>query len=336
MKINRLEITLPGAVAPRLSSKLESIAHNLARSATEFGITVNEHYPARLATIAFTNGILLGLNNAEAAGKLEEFLTAEAIPSDSEFNGLATSYGELALTEGDWSDKTNRFLRERWGASSDNLLNLEPRLEVLRRALHGVRAGLVVARETPVIAQKVADLSSALWVENRFLSSCLWRWSKNDWEPYWAPYVEFTAIYYRSETVERRVLSQAAAEVYPIAKALNDPWDLEFWAETGWSGGRNLVRNRKADCEALLKESSPENLQTCHELYQRFVLGMARTDGEVQIGKAALQFIGELTDHDLARSYCTGREPRRLVRFVYDFAFWMGVFSSYPLPTSAN
>ena len=44
------------------------------------------------------------------------------------------------------------------------------------------------------------------------------------------------------------------------------------------------------------------------------------------------KYFGEHPDADLARCYCTGGEPRRLARLGFDFAFWMGIFASHPVP----
>ena len=336
MKINRFEITLPADTQPRLSSKLDNIAGNLARFAAEFGITVNDRFSARLAAIGFGNGVQLGLHEPAEAAKFEELLAADLVPLEDELPGLAEVYGEFALTEADWTSVTCRFLEARWILSADNVPNLEPRLEARLRVLHGVRAGLVVARENTDRARQVSELIKTLWAENRYLAGCLWRWSGNDWEPLATPFVEFMSCYYPSGTVECRVLCQSAAEVYPIAKALTHPWQLGFWAETGWTGGRNLARDRRADAEAMLKEAKPETLKLCHRLYERFVLNTLSPDGTVQILSATLAYFGECQDQTLARGYCAGHEPRRLARIAYDFGFWMGVLSSYPVPSTSN
>jgi len=175
-----------------------------------------------------------------------------------------------------------------------------------------------------------------LLVENLFLSALLYFWSDHGFEPYAPPFVEFAATCYNPGTVERQVMRKAVAEIYPIAKALNNPWSVPFWVETGWNGGRNLAKNHPGDCRALLQEAGPDGLKGCQWLYQTYVLGTARSDAEVQIERATLRFIGERKDPDLARCYCTGREPRRLARVVYDFAFWMGIFASQPVPLIEN
>ena len=58
--ITNLEITtLPALTLPRLSSKLETVADNLARFALEFGVTNNGYFAGRLGTIAFANAVVL-------------------------------------------------------------------------------------------------------------------------------------------------------------------------------------------------------------------------------------------------------------------------------------
>jgi hypothetical protein len=198
--------------------------------------------------------------------------------------------------------------------------------------LHGVRAGLVVAREAAEAAEKVEEYTKTLWVENRFLSGRLVAWSTNDWNPHAKPFVEFVAGWYRHGTVEQAVVAKAVGELYLVAKALENPWSLSFWVETGWNGGRNFGRTHPQDCNRLLDEAGSELLRGYLRLYKHTVIDTARPDGEVQVLAAALRYIGEHNDPILARIHCTGREPRLLALNAFDFAFWMGIFSAHPLP----
>jgi hypothetical protein len=122
------------------------------------------------------------------------------------------------------------------------------------------------------------------------------------------------------------------AEVYPIAKALGNPWSLPFWAETGWNGGRLFARNRPGHCKRLLEDAGEGYLEGCRKLYQRYIVGTTRADGAIQVERATLFYLGEHRDGDVARWVCTGREPRHIARTAYDFTYWMGIFSAHPLP----
>ena len=178
--------------------------------------------------------------------------------------------------------------------------------------------------------------TKTLWVENRFLSGRLVAWSTIDWNPDAKPFVEFVAGWYRHGTVEQAVVTKAVGELYLVAKALENPWSLSFWVETGWNGGRNFVRTHPQDCKRLLDEAGSELLRGYLRLYKHTVIDTARPDGEVQVLSAALKYIGEHNDPILARIHCTGREPRLLALNAFDFAFWMGIFSAHPLPTAAG
>ena len=106
--------------------------------------------------------------------------------------------------------------------------------------------------------------------------------------------------------------------------------------EAGWDGGRNFAGKQPEDCRKLLEEAGPEGLKTLHALYQRCLLGTARSDGKIQLERATLRYFGEHAYADLARCYCTAREPRRLARVVFEFGFWMGIFASAPVPNFKN
>ena len=82
--------TEPALTLPRLSIKLDKIAGDLARSALEFGVVLNDSFPQRLATIGFANGVLLALHDAKGATALEELLVGESIPLPEELQGLTS------------------------------------------------------------------------------------------------------------------------------------------------------------------------------------------------------------------------------------------------------
>jgi hypothetical protein len=332
MKLNQEANTLPALSLPRLSSKLENIADNLARFALEFGVADDQNFVPRLATIGFTNGVRLGLHDPKGAARFEELLAAESVPLPEELVGLTPALIAAFPGKADWTFEINCFLRQQWRRSADDVPGIAFGLETQLRILHGIRSGLVVTRESPATAQKIEEYTKTLWVENRFLSQCLYAWSYHDWEPFGPPFVEYTASCYDFGSVAQRVIRKAVAEIYPVARALTNPWSFSFWVQMGWNGGRNFAGHQPGECKALLTEAGPKGLQSCQQLYQRCVLGTARSDGEVQVEPATLRYIGEYADTDLARCYCTGREPRRLARVAFDFAFWMGIFASHPVP----
>lgn len=323
---------LPALPLPRLSSKLEEIADHLARVSVDFGIDPDENFPARVATVGFVNGVQLGQTDAAAATRLTDLLAAEDIPSPGALEGFVPILTETLERNPNWTQALSRVLEERWRRSPSHGPDSSPRLEMLVRVLHGIAAGLFVARENPETAGKVVLLTQALRPENRFMSERLSAWRANDWQPAAAPFLEFAARFYEPGSLERELMTRAFAEVHPIAMALNNPWDLNFWAETGWNGGRRFAARRQADCRALLTEVSSETLKNFHDLFQRCVLGTARGDGEVQIGRASLYYFGIHSNPDLARYHLTGRESRHLARYAFDFAFWMGIFASFPVP----
>ena len=325
--------TLPALPLPRLSPRLEGIAVNLARFALEFGVAMNENFGPRLATIGFTNAVLLCRYNPTAAAQLEEFLSSESVPQAGQLIGLAPAFIEAFPGEKNWTDEINVFLRKQWRLSADNEPTVGPRLELHLRILHGIRYGLVVTRESPETAQKIGVLVETLWLENQFLSRCLAVWSQNDWVPFWPPFIEFTASYYCDDTVERYVFTKAIAEAYLIAQTQTNPWSISFWVEAGWDVGRNFAGKEREDCRKILEEAGPKGLKTYQAVYERCLLATAaRSDGEVQLERATLRYLGEHANVDLARCNCSGREPRRLARVVFEFGFWMGIFASSPVP----
>lgn len=317
---------------PSLSTELIQIADNLAHFAVEFGFIVNEHFSHDLATIGFANGVRLRIHAPSEAAKLEALLAAESIPAEEELVGLTAGVIAAFSADADLEVGINRFLRERWRLSADRAPTIELREELLRRILHGIRFGLFVAKESLETAQKIEEHATTLGCGNRFLSLLLYYWRDNGWEPNAVPFVEFTASCYEPGSMQQRMIRYAVSEILPFAKALKEPWRLSFWAEMGWSGGRGFVRNNPKECAALLEEVGRETLQVRHAFYQQHLLGTARSDGEIQIERATLKYFGDHPDADLARCYCTGREPRRLARLGFDFAFWMGIFSSHPVP----
>lgn len=323
--------TLP-VVLPRLSTQLENLADHLARFALEFGIDDNADFPSRIATIGFANGVALRTRDREGAARLDALLASEDILTSEEAQAALLQFTKEFPDEGDWTKKAYQFLKQQWALAPDASPDRETRLRLRLRILHGIRFGLMVEAANPAVAQRFPALVEAMWVENQFLSRCIVAWADHAWTPVAPPFVEFTASCYPGGSTEQSVITATVAAMLPSAKNLNAPWDFTFWVETGWNSGRRFADSRAEDCKTLLKEASRDNLSGCHDLYRNYILGTARADGEVQIMRAVLKWFGECKSAEFARCYCSGREPRRLARCGFDFAFWMGVFASYPVP----
>ena len=319
-------------VLPRLSTQLENLADHLAWFALEFGITDNPDFAPRLATIGFANGVALRRHDREGAARLDDLLVSDDIATSADARAALLQFTQEFSGEVSWTKEVYQFLQQQWALSPDGSPEQETRLMLRLRILHGIRFGLMVEPENPEVAKKFPGLVETMWVENQFLSRCIVAWADHAWAPVAPPFVEFTASCYIAGSKEQRVITAAIAEMLPAAKNLNTPWDFPFWVETGWNSGRRFARNRPDDCKALLKEASRDNLNGCHHLYRTYVLDTARSDGEVQIVRAILKWFGECKSPEFARCYCSGREPRRLARIGFDFALWMGVFASYPVP----
>ena len=317
---------------PRLSTPLENLADHLARFALEFGIEDNPDFPSRIATIGFANGVALRRQDRASAARLDDLLASDDILTAEAAQAALLQFTREFSGEGDWTEEVYHFLKEQWALAPEASPEREIRLRLRLRILHGIRFGLMVGAKNPAVAQKFPGLVGAMRVENRFLSQCLVAWADHAWTPVGPPFVEFTAACYAAGSTEQNVITAAVAAMLPAARNLNDPWDFAFWVETGWNNGLRLAQSRPEDSRALLQEESRDNLNRCHALYRNYVLGTARAGGEVQIVRAALKWFGEHPGAEFARAYCSGREPRRLARCGFDFAFWMGVFASYPVP----
>ncbi|MEY4940047.1 MAG: hypothetical protein RIQ93_1782 [Verrucomicrobiota bacterium] len=323
----------PALALPRLSEKLADLGADLARCALEFGIEGNRNFPARLATIAFANAILLAARNPQGAAELASLLVQDGVPGSAGAPGEPPVLAADVLDDSNWTREILLFLSRQWEASADAPTQSDSADLLTLRTLQGLHTGLVVAREQPGTAAKIEQLLGSLGQENQFLSLRVLAWSGSSWRPVLAPFLEFTRAHYPEESVELRVIGETIAPFYATARRLNDPWDFSYWAQVGWNAGLHFARMRPQDTEALLKEAGPEGLQSCLRLFTAHVLGTTK-EGVVQIDRACLRFFGEANVADLARCYCTGREARRVARTTYDFCFWMGVFAAFPLPAT--
>jgi hypothetical protein len=210
------------------------------------------------------------------------------------------------------------------------------RHELFLRILHGVRYGFQFANKFPEAAQPLAERTEGMTLEHHYLSKCLYLWRRTEWNPVGAAFLDFASAFYPWGTLYHRLMFDQFAEVLPFARVFEDRWRLGLWAEMGWSRGQAFPRNRPNYCRDVLKSIAPETLQDWHQLYEDCVIRPAGPSSEIHIEKATLHFFGTHAESDLARSYCTGHEPRRLARAAFDFAFWMGVFAKVGVPSPAE
>lgn len=309
--------------------QLLAIADNLAIFAADFGIELDDKFIIRLCPIAFTNGVGLSAKFEKEARGLENLLEAENLNSSQERDHCISAILALPFDSSRWIAEVSQILQLLWQRSSQNepVLPHANRMQILQ-CLH---LGLVLGRTNPPTAGKIVELSKTLHCESRFLGHCMRDWSGNGWQPRSAAFIQFVESFYSAE-IERDVISNAAAEVYVIAKTLSSPWIAAFWAETGWEGGRSFARKYPDRCQALFEEAGPQVLLQSQKWYQSTVLGTASANGQINIAQATVCYFGRLRDPQTARLYCTGDQPRHIARFAFDFAFWMGAFSAHLVP----
>jgi hypothetical protein len=322
----------PSVALPRLGPTTQAIADSLIRFAVEFGFDRDDTLVPYLAVIAFANGVTLGTEHPSSAGELERLLEVEAVPPEGELAGLTTAIGE-SLAHGEvWTGAVAAVLIRLWRHSADCGPALQEKDVATLRVLHGLRAGLVVAREDRAVAGGLSEYIARMKPEQRFLAQCIGDWRNNNWRPTGEPFVEFVASGYSRGSLGRIMMSSVVASIFPIAKKMNDRWRFAFWAEVGFNTGRAFAHDHPGEAQSVIENTPVGDLRSFLGKYRRCVLGTARPDGEVQIERAALRYIGEHADPDLSRAFCTGAEPRRLARVSFDFSFWAGIYASHPLP----
>jgi hypothetical protein len=157
-----------------------------------------------------------------------------------------------------------------------------------------------------------------------------------DWQPREEPFLEFTRGFYVEGSVEVEEISSAVREVLPFALALSDSWSIRLWTEMGWLAGRKVGTERPELLRRLIEELSPEVLRQQVSWYRDSVLGTTTPDGVVQPVRATLHYFGWATNDRYARSLCRGDQPRYLARAAFDFAFWMAMLGTQPIPAGSG
>jgi hypothetical protein len=310
-------------------SDLQITAGALARFFEEFGIYQDERFGERAAALAFLNGVAFGASCADEVASLEERLTAEGALADAEVDDLVKAIAALPLAEGECGGEIRRLLDHRVVATAEGPIGSRQPACAILGAVH---VGLRVSRTQPETAKRLAELWGRLTREIQFLTTRLPTWSGNGLRPRHAPFVEFVAFCYPRHPIERQVMCTEILEVLPVAEHSSDPWDARLWMTLGWAKGRAFARGYSEMCRKLLEEAPADELRTCHRLYEEFVLGTALPGGEIRIERATLAYFAGVQDGGYARLYCSGEQPRFIARVAFDFAFWMGIFSVFPVP----
>jgi hypothetical protein len=200
--------------------------------------------------VAFANGIFLGIADETFAAELaEEF----AVIGCSHHAELLSKFKHGYVCSGNWLHGAGRILAATWCAENSNhSVGAAGRRDgQLLEALH---AGLIVARELPDVAEKIAGKYPDLRTETRFFVSRVSAWCESGWAPPAQPFVEYTESFYESSPAEGRVVAVAIAKVLPVALALAEPWEITLWSNTGWHAGREFA---ETDSAVVMLGTSP-------------------------------------------------------------------------------
>jgi hypothetical protein len=313
---------------------LEGLATGLACCVVQFdqdnGLSVIE----RTVRIAFSNGVFLALRHPGDAATMLDQLKEAGVPYGRDVEAIIEAFQGFQC-EGNWVAVTGEKLDSLWGPEARGAECLP---EGVRRILFALFAGLYTSARIPEVAAAIdgyADQPTGLNYESRFLASRLIAWRHTNWAPVAQPFVEFAAQFYAPGSKESEVICGAVGEVLMIAVTLSDPWSVKLWAETGWWAGRKIGTQQPELMREMFAEVPKEDLLHYVGLYQRCVLATLSASA-VKPERAALRYFG-LTGRDVyARALCRGDEPRFVARAAYDFAFWMGLLSTQPMPSAGN
>ena len=306
------------------SGTLEGTAAHLARCAATFGIEKDDNYEARVLAIAFVNGTLFSKwlpdFATEFAAQVRALVTIEW-DHPQVLDLIQKNPGDEAT----WVICLRGNLQQALQELPTDLSPATPLHKILWAAAVGIRAG----QSDPKYAETTFKRYETMGTENRFLGSRLSTWALEDFEIRNPPLIEFFEQHYRKTPVERALICREAAETLSAAILLQDPWELRFWTQTGWHRGRLLAENHPAALRPLFDEAGPKGLNYCHHLFQKCVLGTAKS-GTIDLERAVLRFFAEAHNGVHALVYCRGEERRVLVQAAFDFTLWMGVLSVFP------
>ncbi len=325
MKINPRLLTAT-AIIDAAPHRLETLALNFVRLCFSFGIEDDARFEFRALAIAATNGILFSKLLPEASADfVEEVKTVVSLelPCPELNNIMIEDQGE--------DDTGVERLRVNLRQVLEELSKDRAPQSTNHKLLWAMAWGANAGRLDPAYAAATEVRRESQSCENQFIGSRLPAWALDDYEARNAPVIEFFEQFYKTTPVEREVICTAAYETLKAASLLRDPWDMNFWAQTGWSYGRQFAKSDR--CVTLFEEAGLEGLKNCRTSYKDCVLGTTTPSGEVQLEKAILRFFSSSYNGAYARILCRGEERRLIVRAAFDAAYWFGIFSALPLQT---
>lgn len=303
------------------------IVSNLLHFFREFGFECDARFAGRASVLAFTNALILAKEYPADAANLIQALELPAAVQE-----LARIIAAELVTEvpddDEWVTNLWRSLPAHWAQTptpkGPNSLNAQ--------IVFSLSVGLAVGTHEADFADLLVKRVLLMNVENRFIACRLNYWSDNQFRPLSSPFLEFVSYYYGGRPVERRVMLQEAGETQACAAHLPNPWRVAFWAEQGWARGRHLAEQHPDVVRRLLEEASAENRAFTLKLYQELIIKPAEANGRVDIEQATLAFFARSEGGRCAFEYCSGDQPRKMVRLAFDFSLWMGIVSALPIP----
>ena len=307
------------------------IASNLLQFAEHFGVTRDSDFAQRTCAIAFCNGVILSKSAPEDAAKLLQ-ICAPTLAGEELCRNTAQALASEVSDDEAWVTSLARNLWRRISQATNMSTRSEERQNLITAISMGLEAGTRQAGLTELISRRASNLGD----ESRFLAWLLFNWARNDFRPFAEPFVEYVLAYYVSLPIERRVVSVEVRETLVCSNLLADPWRLSFWVEQAWTRGRRFVEKHPDVLKQLLIESPQRNREYTLMLYRTLVLDAKEPTGRVDIERATLAFFSLTEDGGCAAEYCAGRQPRKLTRLAFDFAFWMGIVSAIALPLRIN
>jgi len=303
------------------------IVSNLLQFAELFGIARDSDFAQRTCAVAFSNAVMLGKSSPEDAIRLTQILAPTS--AEDEFSRMVAQSLASEVSDDDaWVTSLARNLSRHISQATDIATRSTEAQQIITAISVGLEAGARQAELTDLVSRRVSILGD----ESRFLAWLLFNWAHNDFRPFAEPFEEYVLAYYPDLPIERRVFRVEARETLVCAKLLPDPWRLSFWVEQAWTRGRRFVEKHPDVLKQLLIESPQGNREYTLKLYRSLVLGANEPSGRVDIERATLAFFALTEDGGCAAEYCAGRQPRKLTRLAFDFAFWMGILSAMPLP----
>ena len=333
MKDNYLP-SRPSVSSRRLSPELEAMAAALARFFFEFGIGYDSFFGERAAALAFINGTSLGAPYPEAAARLEADLATHVTLPARAIERMVADIASLLLVEASWGQRLRQYLVEIWDALGAESVADDPVLGIHLRILMAVRIGIRFAQSQRESNRKLARLWGNMTREIQFMTTRLAYWEPNNLRPRHASFVEFATYCSHDRPVVQQVISSAIGELAPFIRDRPEPWDVDYWVKAGWARAREFAQSSPDLCRRLLQEVPGDELRLYRKLYEDLVLGLAGPGGEIRLFEATRRYFAITHEGFYERLHCAGEQPRLLAWTAFDFNFWMGVFSTFPLPVA--